>query len=104
VGQHPVFVNIVGERLTDLDLPGRAWTLASVSELQQLGGFDSYAIELTTDTTDPSPQQGMIALEHPQLGRVDLFVVPIAPGRVEAVFNELAGSADAATGTEAGRT
>ena len=31
-------------------------------------------------------QQGIAALEHPALGAVQLFLVPIGPGRYEAVF------------------
>lgn len=103
MGQHSVFVTLRGDRFIDLDLPGRAWTLAEVSELRHLAGCDSYAIELTTETVEPAPQQGMLALEHAHLGRLDVFVVPIAPGRVEAVFNDLA-TADRAADATADRS
>lgn len=34
-------------------------------------------------------QQGTYPLEHPTLGRLDLFLVPLARGLCEAVFNIL---------------
>jgi hypothetical protein len=79
-----------GEAFADLGAPARTWTLAVVSDLRRTGDFESYSLELTADPIDPPVVQGMLTLGHHRLGRVELFVVPIAPGRVEAVFNALA--------------
>lgn len=36
---------------------------------------------------DPVLPQAIYRLEHPELGAFDLFLVPIAPGSYEAIFN-----------------
>lgn len=36
---------------------------------------------------DRMAPQGTLALEHDALGRIELFLVPIGPGRYESVFN-----------------
>jgi hypothetical protein len=49
---------------------------------------DHPAFSLTFETSDPNPRtQQIFALEHAQLGRFDLFLVPIGPTRYEAVIS-----------------
>jgi hypothetical protein len=75
--------HVVGEG--DVD-----WRLVGVSELRQSGDFESYSIEFETPTH--AAGQGIVALEHAELGAIELFVVAIGPGRYEAVFNQPVGA------------
>jgi hypothetical protein len=46
------------------------------------------AFSLTFESSDPNPRaQQIFALEHAELGRFDLFLVPLAPATYEAVIN-----------------
>lgn len=74
---------VVGDRAID-------WRLVSVSELRRSGDFEGYSIEF--ETSEPDAAQGIVTLEHAELGAIDLFVVAIGPGRYEAVFNQLVGA------------
>ena len=40
-----------------------------------------------TGPADRMAPQGLFALQHEALGTVELFLVPVQPGRYEAVFN-----------------
>src|SRR3954471_11744767 len=49
---------------------------------------DHPAFSLAFEASDPEPrEQQIFALEHAELGRFELFLVPIAPTRYEVVFN-----------------
>ena len=63
------------------------WRLVAVSERRRYGDFESFSIEFETPAV--TGQQGMITLEHPDMGELELFVVAVGPGRYEAVFNQL---------------
>jgi hypothetical protein len=53
---------------------------------------DHPAFSLTFESSDPTPRaQQIFTLEHAELGRVDLFLVPLAPTTYEAVINSTAG-------------
>lgn len=49
---------------------------------------DHPAFALTFESSDPTPRaQQIFALEHPELGRFELFLVPLSPTAYEAVVN-----------------
>ena len=49
---------------------------------------DHPAFSLTFEASDPPPrEQQIFALEHAELGRFELFLVPLAPTTYEAVIN-----------------
>ena len=60
----------------------------------QLGAprFESFSLMFSGARGESPLQQRIHALEHPQMGRLELFLVPVGPGpdgipRYEAVFN-----------------
>jgi hypothetical protein len=62
-------------------------TLTSVDESTDARP-DHPAFSLTFESPDPSPaEQQIFALEHAELGRFELFLVPLAPTTYEAVIN-----------------
>ena len=67
-----------------------AMKLVEVSAGRASSGFESYSL-LFLGPARPSPAQGTYRFEHPDLGRFDIFIVPI--GRkgegvyYEAIFN-----------------
>jgi len=79
---HGDLSNHVGDAFRLAGSPQIEWRLVHVGELRRSGDFESYSIEFETTPIDGS--QGTVTLE--------LFVVAIAPGRYEAVFNQLVGS------------
>ena len=87
------FKDRVGETFTATAADGRslAFTLTSVDALQPRpdGGRTPFSLEFRDEAQDHVPQQ-TVAVEHPELGAFDLFVVPLGPGpegmRYEAVF------------------
>jgi hypothetical protein len=49
---------------------------------------DHPAFSLTFESSDPTPrEQQIFALKHDELGRFDLFLVPLSPTTYEAVVN-----------------
>ena len=65
-------------------------TLTAVDELSAPpGGRTPFSLEFRDDTRDHVPQQ-TVAIEHPDMGSFDLFVVPLGPSpegmRYEAIF------------------
>jgi hypothetical protein len=49
---------------------------------------DHPAFSLTFESSEPNArEQQIFALEHAELGRFDLFLVPLAPPTYEAVIN-----------------
>lgn len=87
--QHEDFSRHVGETFIVAGGAGREWRLAHVSELAQSGDYASFALEFEGAPAEGS--QGLVALDHPELGTCELFVVAVGPGRFEAVFNQLVG-------------
>jgi len=87
---HGDFSNHVGDAFRLAGSPQIEWRLVHVGELRRSADFESYSIEFETTPIDGS--QGTVTLEHRELGTLELFVVAIAPGRYEAVFNQLVGS------------
>lgn len=67
--------------------------LVEVSELRQKGKQESYSLVFRAPLDAPVLQQ-MFAVEHPELGVFELFLVPIGKNdrgvEFEAVFNQLA--------------
>jgi hypothetical protein len=49
------------------------------------GGRAPFSLVFQGDP-EPTLPQRIYRVEHPQLGALDIFLVPIAPGRYEAVF------------------
>jgi hypothetical protein len=88
--QHDDFSTYVGDTFRVVGDHAVDWRLVSVSELRRAGDFESYSIEFETSEHDAG--QGIVALEHDELGAVELFVVAVGPGRYEAVFNQLVGA------------
>jgi hypothetical protein len=66
-------------------------TLTSVDALPAPadGGRTPFSLEFRDEGQDHVPQQ-TVAVEHPEMGEFDLFVVPLGPGlegmRYEAIF------------------
>ena len=66
-------------------------TLASVDALAAPPGArrTPFSLEFRDEAQDHVPQQ-TVAIEHPQMGAFELFVVPLGPGpegmRYEAIF------------------
>jgi hypothetical protein len=62
-------------------------TLSSVEESPHARP-DHAAFSLTFESSDPTPrEQQIFSLEHAELGRFELFLVPLAPTTYEAVIN-----------------
>jgi hypothetical protein len=60
--------------------------LSEVNRGGQAGGSrEQFSLIFNGGPSPPLPQ-GIRALEHPGVGRLELFLVPIAEGRYEAVF------------------
>lgn len=89
--QHNDFAKCVSDTFRVVGDHAVDWRLVSVSELRRAGDFESYSIEFETSGDDAGhdARQGMVALEHPEGGAMELFVVAIGPRRYEAVFNHL---------------
>ena len=61
--------------------------LVEVSEIpREPGGRAPFSLVLEGGPTPPLPQ-GIHRVEHPELGAMELFLVPVAPGRYEVVFS-----------------
>jgi hypothetical protein len=66
-------------------------TLTAVDELSAppQGARTPFSLEFRDEAQDHVPQQ-TVAIEHPEMGAFDLFVVPLGPGpegmRYEAIF------------------
>jgi hypothetical protein len=85
--QHDDFSNHVGDSFRVVGSPQTELRLVHVSELKSSGDFESYSIEFETTQIDGA--QGIVTIDHAELGAVELFVVAVGPGRYEAVFNNL---------------
>jgi len=60
--------------------------LAEVSEIaREPGGRAPFSLVFQS-APEPSLPQRIYRVEHEQLGAIDIFLVPIGPGRYEAVF------------------
>jgi hypothetical protein len=87
------FADRVGETFSGAAADGRALalTLASVDALPAAsdGGRAPFSLEFVDATPDHVPQQ-IVALEHPEVGAFELFVVPLGPDargmRYQAIF------------------
>jgi hypothetical protein len=87
------FKDRVGETFTATAADGRSLTLTltSVDGLQArpAGERAPFSLKLRDEAPDHVPQQ-TVAVEHPQMGSFDLFVVPLGPRpegmRYEAIF------------------
>jgi hypothetical protein len=87
------FKDRVGETFTATAADGRVLTLTltSVDGLPARPEADRtpFSVEFRDEAQDHVPQQ-IVAVEHPQMGAFDLFVVPLGPSdqgmRYEAVF------------------
>ncbi len=68
--------------------------LVSVSELRTTGWQEGFSLEFRGPAPIPL-RQGIHALDHKQLGRLELFLVPIGLDggsmRYEAIYNRLVG-------------
>ena len=71
-----------GDRFTAAD--GSVFELAEANALPQSPGAPREPFSLIF--TGPAVAQGVYALEHPELGTLELFLVPVGPGRLEAAF------------------
>jgi hypothetical protein len=82
------FAGRVGE-LFRVTTPAVELTLSEVESLGDLAAPGSVRAPFSIVFTGPEgsnlPQQ-IYRLEHEQLGSLELFLVPIAPGRFQAVF------------------
>ena len=87
------FQDRVGETFTATAADGRilTLTLASADALPAPpdAGRAPFSVEFHDGAHDHVPQQ-IVAVEHPEMGAFDLFVVPLGPGldgmRYEAIF------------------
>jgi len=74
----PVAVELVGVSANGYTIPGE--------------GKENFSL-LFNDKENPAIGQGIVAVEHPQLGAFEMFVVPVIPERpgvcYESVFNFL---------------
>jgi hypothetical protein len=60
--------------------------LVEVTETpREAGGRAPFSLVFEGGPTPPLPQ-GIYAVEHDDLGAIEIFLVPIAPDRYEAVF------------------
>jgi hypothetical protein len=60
--------------------------LVGITEIpREPGGRGPFSLVFAGGPTPPLPQ-GIYAVEHDDLGAIDIFLVPIAPDRYEAVF------------------
>ena len=61
--------------------------LVEVTEIpREPGGRSPFSLVLEGGPTPPLPQ-GIYAVQHERLGTIEIFLVPIAAGRYEAVFS-----------------
>ena len=68
-------------RLAELDAE-----LVEVTEIErEPGGRAPFSLVFEGGPAPPLPQ-GIHAVRHDELGAIEIFLVPIAPGRYEAVF------------------
>jgi hypothetical protein len=87
------FKDRVGEAFTATAGEGRALTLTltSVDGLEPRPDAERtpFSLKFRDEAPDHVPQQ-TVALQHPEMGGFDLFVVPLGPGpdgmRYEAIF------------------
>ncbi len=87
------FADRVGETFTASAAEGRILTLTLTSvdafAAPPDGGRTPFSLEFRDEAPDHVPQQ-TVAIEHPEMGAFDLFVVPLGPGpagmRYEAIF------------------
>jgi hypothetical protein len=87
--QRDDYAKRVGQSFTaHADAPAE-WRLVAVSELNRHGDFESYSVEFETNGVGGA--QGLVQLDHPEMGELELFVVAIGPGQYEAVFNQVVG-------------
>ena len=62
-------------------------TLSSVEESPDAGpGHPAFSLTFAASEAEPREQQ-IFALEHAELGRFELFLVPLSPTTYEAVIN-----------------
>jgi hypothetical protein len=88
-----LFEPLVGSEFSLIDGPG-ALLLAEVTRFKPQPGaprLEPFSLLFTGDPASVLPQR-IHGLEHPTLGRLDIFLVPIGPApsgemRYEAVFN-----------------
>ena len=77
---HERFVLDAGDRRVDLEL-------VDVTESAAPGANRNAQFSIVfSGPPEPSLPQAIYGLEHPELGAFELFLVPIAAGRYEAVF------------------
>lgn len=76
---------------------GGTWELVEVvaHPRHQSGGAEKFSLVFSADVAGGTGQ-GLVGLNHPELGRLVLFVVPVAPGasgrpQFEAVINREGG-------------
>lgn len=65
---------------------GPALRLAALRDQRQQDGWESFSL-LFEGPADAPIGQGLVPLEHDDLGRLELFLVPVGPGSYEAAFN-----------------
>jgi hypothetical protein len=85
------FEPLVGGEFVSGD-PEASFQLVDVTELQSQPHAPRTDPFVLTFVGAPGLAQRMYALDHPNLGRLEIFLVPIGPGpdgrfRYEAVFN-----------------
>ena len=77
---HERFALVDGDRRVDLEL-------VDVTESAAPGANRSVQFSIVfSGPSEPILPQAIYGLEHPELGAFELFLVPIAAGRYEAVF------------------
>ena len=59
--------------------------LALVSDLRRMPGQEGFSL-LFHGPAEPALAQGTFPMSHPQMGEMDLFVVPISRDECEAVY------------------
>jgi hypothetical protein len=87
------FKHRIGETFTATAAGGRTLTLTLTSVVVVNAAPDAartpFSLEFRDEAQDHVPQQ-TLAVEHPEMGAFDLFVVPLGPGpegmRYEAIF------------------
>jgi hypothetical protein len=87
------FSGRIGETFSAVAADGRrlTLTLASIETLSAPpgGARMPFSLEFRDEASDHVPQQ-TLAVEHPEIGAFDLFVVPLGPSldgmRYEAIF------------------
>ena len=77
------FEPLLGDRFR---LDDHAVELSEVNRSGQSGASREQFSLVFSGGSDPPLPQAIYGLEHPKVGRLELFIVPIAPSRYEAVF------------------